>query len=62
MDRQQLISALLLAATALFLIAVAPGFRYRRVTRIAALAVYAIALGVALVFVGLWLAGIDIGR
>jgi hypothetical protein len=54
MDRQQLISALMLAATALYLIAAAPGFRYRRATRIAALALYGVAVAVALVFVGIW--------
>ncbi len=43
-DRQRLILALILAATALYLIAVAPGFRYRRAARTMAVTVYAAAL------------------
>ena len=56
-DRQRLVSALLLAATALFLMASAPGFGYRRALRRAGIAVYAIAMAVVLVWVVLWLAG-----
>jgi hypothetical protein len=61
-DRQRLIGALVLLATALYLIAVAPGFRYRRATRLVALTVYAIAIGVVLVWIALWLIGVEPGR
>lgn len=53
-----MIQALALAATVLFLMTMAPGFRWRRQVRIAALALYgALLIGVA-VYVVLWLAGI----
>ena len=58
LDRQRLVGALLLAATALYLIAVGPRFRYRRVTRALALIVYAAALGVVTVWIALWLMGV----
>lgn len=58
MDRNQLISALIVAATALFLLASAPGVRSRRLFRNAALALYGAAFLGAIVYVGLWLAGI----
>lgn len=58
MDPQRIIQALALAATVLFLMTMAPGFRWRRQVRIAALALYgALLIGVA-VYVVLWLAGI----
>jgi hypothetical protein len=57
-DRQRMIGALLLAATALYLIAVAPRFPYRRATRALALTVYAIAFGAVVLWVVLWMEGI----
>jgi hypothetical protein len=57
-DREQLAGALITAATALFLMSVAPGFRYRRVTRIAALATYGVVLAGVVVWVVLWLLGV----
>lgn len=57
-DRNQLISALVLAATALFLMAMAPGFRYRRAARIAALAIYGATFLAVALYVVLWLRGI----
>ena len=49
--------ALTLLATAMYLIAVAPGFGWRRQLRLAAIGVYAIALAVVLGWIALWLAG-----
>jgi hypothetical protein len=57
-DRSQMISALVLAATALFLFSVAPGMRFRRQARIAAIAIYGAALLGVVVYVVLWLGGI----
>jgi hypothetical protein len=58
MDRNQAFAALVLAATALFLFSVAPGVRFRRQARIAAIAVFgATFLGVA-IYVVLWALGI----
>jgi hypothetical protein len=58
---ERLIAALALLATLMYLIAVAPGFgRYRRATRIIAIAVYALALAVALAGAVLWLLGITL--
>ncbi|HWB49342.1 MAG TPA: hypothetical protein VG651_09550 [Stellaceae bacterium] len=57
-DAQRLIAALLAAATALFLMSGAPGFRYRRQMRIAAVAVYGALLAAILVWVALWLVGV----
>jgi hypothetical protein len=57
-DRQQLIGALVTLATALFLMAVAPQFPYRRAARIAAIAIYGCVLAGVLVWVALWLLGI----
>jgi hypothetical protein len=54
---QRAISALILVATLMYLVSVAPGLRYRRAMRAVALAVYAIAMGVVLVWVGLWIMG-----
>ena len=56
-DRQNLIPVLMLSAILLYLIAVAPGFRRRRGLRFAAVAVYLIAVGIALVWVAAWLFG-----
>jgi hypothetical protein len=56
-DRERLIGALITLATVLFLIAVAPRFRYRRAARIAAVAIYGVVLAGVLVWVVLWLAG-----
>jgi hypothetical protein len=60
-DPQRLVAALMLAATALFLLAVAPGFRYRRAARIAAIAVFAVVFTGVVVWVVLWLAGAAAG-
>jgi hypothetical protein len=54
--------ALLLLATAMYLIAVAPGFRYRRAARAIAITLYAGVFLGAVAWVLLWSAGIDIGR
>lgn len=54
-DRNRMLSALVLAATALFLMAVAPGFRWRRQARVAALAVYGAAVLGVVVYIVLWL-------
>lgn len=62
LDRQRLILALILAATALYLLAVAPGFRYRRAARILAVTVYAAAFIGVVAWVLLWFAEADIGR
>ncbi|HTW51932.1 MAG TPA: hypothetical protein VME45_08575 [Stellaceae bacterium] len=58
MNRNQMISALVLAATALFLCSVAPGMRWRRQARIAAIAVYGAAFVAVVVYVVLWAGGI----
>ena len=58
MDRQRLVSALMLAATALFLLAVAPGFRYRRAARIAAITVFTVVFTGVVVWTVLWSLGI----
>lgn len=50
-----MLSALVLAATALFLMAVAPGFRWRRQARAAALIVYGAAVLGVVVYIVLWL-------
>jgi hypothetical protein len=57
-DRDQMISALVLAATALFLFSVAPGMRFRRQARVATLAVYGATLLGVIIYVVLWLFGI----
>jgi hypothetical protein len=57
-DTQRLIAALLLAATALFLITQRLGGRQRRAVMAASIAVYgALVVGVV-VYVGLWFAGV----
>jgi hypothetical protein len=61
-DRQQIFAVLIGSATVLFVAAGAPGFRYRRQVRIAAVAVYGVALVVVLAWVAMWLAGADIRR
>jgi hypothetical protein len=57
-DREQAVGALIAAATALFLMSVAPGFRYRRVARIGAVAVYGVVVAGVIVWVVLWLLGV----
>ncbi|HVH78788.1 MAG TPA: hypothetical protein VM782_05315 [Stellaceae bacterium] len=54
-DTQRLVVAATLLATALFLMSGAPGLRYRRQVRIAAIAVYGAALAGVVVWVLLWL-------
>ena len=61
-DRQRLVMALTLAATALYLIAATPGFRYRRVARMLAVTVYAVVFIGVCAWVVLWFAGRDIAR
>ena len=56
-DPNRTISALVLAATALFLMAVAPGFRWRRQARVVALVVYGATFFGVVVYVVLWLCG-----
>ena len=60
LDRQRLILALILAATALYLLAVAPGFRYRRAARTMAVTVYAVAFVGVCAWVLLWFTEADI--
>lgn len=55
MDRNRMFGALVTLATALFLMAVAPGFRYRRQARIAAVVIYGAAAIGAVVYLVLWL-------
>ena len=57
-DRNQTIAALVLAATALFLMSVMPGARHRRAVRIATLAVYGATLLGVIVYVVLWACGL----
>jgi hypothetical protein len=57
-DRQRMVGALMLAASALYLMAVAPRFRYRRVTRALALTIYAIAFGAVVVWIVMWMEGL----
>ena len=59
---QQLFAALVLAATALFLISQRLGGRARRAAMFGAIAIYALLVGAALVYVGLWLLGLTGGR
>jgi hypothetical protein len=58
MDLDQMIAALVLAATVLFLMTMAPGFRWRRQARIAALAVYGATFLGVVVYVVLWACGV----
>jgi hypothetical protein len=57
-DRQRLVSALVLASTALFLVAVAPRFPYRRAAQRVAVAGYILAAGVVIAWVAAWLLGL----
>jgi hypothetical protein len=57
-DRQQAISAVIAAATLLFLISVAPGARQRRWARVAAIVLYAVLFAGAVVWTVLWFFGI----
>lgn len=56
-DLQRLIAAVLLAATALFLIAQWLGGRHRRAMMIASIAVYGALVAGVVVYIGLWFAG-----
>jgi hypothetical protein len=58
-DRQRLIGALITLATALFLMAIAPGFRYRRIARVAAIAIYGAVFAGVLGWVVLWALGVN---
>jgi len=58
-DRGRLIAALATAATALYLMAVAPGMRYRRAARVLALLLYATAVVAALAWAALWALSFD---
>jgi hypothetical protein len=62
LDRQQLIGVLITLATALFLMAVAPRFRYRRAARRATIVVYGAALIGVVAWVVLWLLGVAPGK
>ncbi len=59
-DRQRLITALMLSGTALYLIAVAPGFPYRRAARRLAIAIYALTVAIVIGLIVLWLLGIAV--
>jgi len=56
-DPQRLTRALILLATSMYLIAVAPGFGWRRQLRLAAVGVYGVALAMVLGWIALWLMG-----
>ena len=58
LDLNRMISALVLVATALFLMTMAPRFRWRRQARVAALAIYGATLAGILVYIALWLSGL----
>ncbi|HTV89890.1 MAG TPA: hypothetical protein VME41_12825 [Stellaceae bacterium] len=59
LDRQQLFSALMLAAMALFVASGAPSLgRWRRRLRLGAVALFALAMTAVLVEIGLWLGGL----
>jgi hypothetical protein len=60
LDRQRLIGAAITVATALFLMAVAPRFPYRRAARIAAIAIYGAAMAGVVAWVVLWLLGVNV--
>jgi hypothetical protein len=60
-DRERLIGALITLATALFLMAVAPKFPYRRAARIAAVVIYGAVFAGVVAWVVLWLFGVDLG-
>jgi hypothetical protein len=57
-DTGRLISALVLATTALYLLCGRLRAPYNRLARNAALAIYGIALAGALIYAGLWLLGV----
>ena len=57
-DRQQLLSALLLVVMALFVSAAAPfGGRWRRTLRLAAIIGFGVAVALALVEINIWWSG-----
>jgi hypothetical protein len=60
-DLQRMIAAVLLAATALFLMSQWLGGRHRRTAMIASIAVYGALVAGVVVYIGLWLAG-AVGR
>jgi hypothetical protein len=57
-DMQRLIAAVLLAATALFLLSQRLGGRYRRAAMVGAVTVYGALAAAVVVYAGLWLAGV----
>lgn len=57
-DAQRVIAAVLLAATALFLMSQWPGGRHRRAAMIAAIAIYGVLVAGVVVYVGLWAVGV----
>jgi hypothetical protein len=60
-DRERLVGVLITLATALFLMAIAPRFPYRRAARVTAIVIYgAAAIGVV-VWVVLWWFGVQLG-
>jgi hypothetical protein len=61
-NEERIVPALLLAATAMYLIAIAPGFRYRQAARIAAISIYAGAFIGVCAWVVVWFSASDIGR
>jgi len=60
-DDQHVVAGLMLLATVMYLLAVAPGFRRRRTLRIAAIAAYAMAFLVVVGLIVVWLARRDQG-
>ena len=58
MDRNQAVAALVLTVTALFLMSNAPGFRYRRAARNAAVVAFAAVFLGVVIYVTLWALGI----
>jgi uncharacterized membrane protein len=59
-DQQRLITGLILSATALFLIAVAPGFPYRRAARRVSIAIYVLTVAIMIGLIVLWLLGVAV--
>jgi hypothetical protein len=57
-DREQVLGVLITLATALFLMAIAPRFPYRRAARIAAVVFYGAAFVGVVIWVVLWLCGV----
>jgi len=59
LDRQRMISALLFLVMAAFVAGNVPQLRHRRFFRQASIVLYAFVFGLALVWIVLWLAGLD---